>query len=226
VLSTQFQHIFHNLSTAWGWDLSSKNINIDEDLEKIQVLNQTKGFIGREFLTWVWHLAETVPDGIEFKLRSRGATHVELWVDDRVAFVSPGQSNQIITQRGGEPSSSIESAASLASGKIVSELKLGVRLPSIVEFACNLHSKDLAPRGLRVVDLLPQEESDDADSANDSDALFTHKLRHVELFVEIFDELFRRFVRERTAGDWESEGVTEIRGWIKDRTSRAGEIFH
>jgi hypothetical protein len=73
------------------------------------------------------------------------------------------------------------------------------------------------------VDLIPPEESD---QANDSDALFVHKLRHVELFIEVFDSLFKRFVRERTAGDWEAEGVSEIRGWIKDRTSRAGEIFH
>ena len=46
-------------------------------------LGRSKSFLGREFLTWLWYLAETMQERLRLEVSGR-TLEIDLWVDDRL----------------------------------------------------------------------------------------------------------------------------------------------
>jgi hypothetical protein len=184
-----------------------------EHVDHLATISKAKGFLGREFLTWLWYTAETSREAMRLTAAGQ-AYEFDLWIDDKVVLESGGGVAQQHAMKGGDPSQSREASAALATGKTVRELKIGLNDKGLGEFTASLNADDLSPRGLK----LPNPESGTAPS--DELPLAT-RLRRMDTFLALLDGLFARFLEERTSDAWEKDGLTAIRAWIKKRQKQA-----
>jgi hypothetical protein len=192
------------------------NPEIANNVEDIQLqsnLAQAKIHLGREFLQWCWFISETETEGMELSIA--GNQHqIEVWLDERVVFESTKDGGEIMTQKGGEPAMSPETTAAMLSGKSLREARVGIRHQSGIEWICVVDSRDLNPKGLRIVRLA----DDGSETSVDQDGLVEKRLDDIQMFIDVFDALFSRFVQIRLAGDWKDETVASMRQWMRKRT--------
>ncbi len=189
-------------------------------VENLTTLAKAKSFLGREFLTWVWKLAEASKD--QLQLRSgpdQPLRNARLWVDDRLVLEDLAGVGHVYTMKGGTPARSPESAAALAAGKSVTELKLGLEVEGVGTFTATLNGDDLSPRSLQLPIL--EEEAD----VSPEDVL-DRRLGLIDEFVGMLDHLFTRFMNERTAESWNVSGLRDIKEWIRGRGEILQQLVH
>lgn len=197
--------------------MATSSIVSQDRIQDIDKLISTKSFLGREFLTWLWHLSDTKGAATLNLGKGRGRKTVELWIDDRIVLNPEHNAGHESLMRGGNPSKSLEAAIALNSGKSVTELKLGMRVPGCGDFTVSLRYDQLSPRSLRLPPP-PEEEGDRSENANN--VLLT-RLQQTKLFLTALDELFLMFIRERTDKDWRTNGLRNIADWIRSKSRKS-----
>ncbi|MCB9228805.1 MAG: hypothetical protein H6618_04260 [Deltaproteobacteria bacterium] len=186
--------------------------------EKLGSLSLAKSFLGREYLTWLWWLAETRGHALEISSSESEQTWlVDLWIDDRILLQSWDLRGHENLLRGGDPSHSPEAAASLCDGKVVREIRLGLRVAAVGDYSCTLKSTTLSPSGLRLPCDHPGAAEQEGMDESATDAIISARLQYCDIFLEITDALFAWFMKERSADDWEERGLSQIRSWIAGR---------
>ena len=192
----------------------------NEHVDQLTTITKAKGFLGREFLTWLWYTAETTTEKLQAVGREAGEElSFDLWVDDRIVLDgNSGMAHQHV-MKGGDPSRSREAEAALATGKTVREMKIGLNVKGVGEFTAVLNSEDLNPRSLR----LPSPESGEG-VAKPSDMPIVTRLKYMDTFLAVLDGLFARFLALRVDEDWEQTGLAEMRAWIKKKQESG--VFH
>lgn len=193
-------------------------------LDELMTLGRSKSFLGREFLTWLWYLAETMQERLRLEVAGQNV-EIDLWVDDRLVLEGNAAMSHQNVMKGGDPSHSQEASASLATGKTVREMKLGLRVKDGGEYSAVLGCEDLSPRALKLPTPEPQEGQDGEPKAV---ALpLADRLQATATFVGILDALFDRFRAVRVDTEWERTVVKEMRAWIKRRQGKQGsDILH
>lgn len=189
-----------------------------EELSSLLTMSKAKGFLGREFLTWLWFQSE-LADSLHLDLKDGGTAICRIWIDDRVVLESSAAKAHIYSLRGGEPSQSIETAAALQSGKMAKQLKIGIDIDDMGEFTAVLNAQDLTPRSLSLPVLANQDASQGTPADTAASEPLALRLQQTELFLNVLDALFSLFLDERTDAKWEDEGVEKIRTWIKTRST-------
>ena len=64
-------------------------------VEQLTTLSKAKGFLGREFLTWLWYVAETSKETLTFEVPGReDGLELDIWVDDRIVLEATGNQSQ------------------------------------------------------------------------------------------------------------------------------------
>lgn len=194
-----------------------------EHVEQIVTLTKAKGFLAREFLTWVWYQCEKAPDAIRVRNPfGKGQLPTTMWVDDRIILeATSGEVHESIL-KGGHPSTSTEASLGLAAGKSVRELRLGITVEGLGDFTAVVNCTDLCPRGIQLPDL--SEAGDNDLQTRKLGAPLGTRLSLVRVLTSFLDDLFAKFVDERMSKDWKSEGLTEMRQWIKERRSKEGVL--
>ncbi len=189
-----------------------------DHISQFTSIAKAKGFLGREFLTWLWYVAETTKERLIIN-----SYDIDLWVDDRISLEGTAAMSHQHLMKGGDPSHSREAATALSTGKTVRELKLGCRIKGIGEFTTVLHCDDLSPRSLT----LPSPDSDqNAETAKDTLPI-SKRLEAMASFLAVLDGLFSLFMEKRTAPTWEDSDLTHVREWIKKRQSKVeSETLH
>jgi hypothetical protein len=184
-----------------------------EHVEHLTNLSKAKGFLGREFLTWLWYLIETNDESLTVPGRGQDPLEFDLWIDDRIVLeATAGNSHQNV-MKGGDPSQSHEASAALFTGKTVREMKIGVNAKGYGEMTAVLNCDDLNPRGLK----LPKPDADGAAQAAPDELPIVARLKCTETFLAILDGLFQRFLSQRTADVWQADSIPAMREWIKKR---------
>lgn len=179
-------------------------------LQKIQELNETKGFLGQEYLTWLWYFIDAC--GGEIKLEEpKNLGVIQAWIEDKMNLEAPGSHVHKQSLRGGTPSDSAEAMISLLGGKTVTELKLGLRIFDN-DYSTTLNHKDLTPRGV----ILPK-----AEEGSSLDQYLEHQVDHLELLYEALDGLFKAFIHERLSETWQEQYIRKIQNWIQERRPKA-----
>lgn len=168
-------------------------------------------FLGNEFLTWLWFLAET-SDGL---VRLSEERSVEVDLGDRLALVLPadGRERVVCTT---QANALHEARTALRQGKLVDELNLCLRIQDN-EYSFTLDSFLWAVRGLKTPKQLPDPEEDDEDGR------FLEKMYFVEEVFSVLGLLYGRFLNERLTADWERKTLPGLRKWIEDSSLDAGE---
>ena len=183
-------------------------------LEQLTSIPKAKAFLGREFLTWLWFLADTKSGELDVQDRTTGKKkRFDLWIDDRLVLESGRGLYHENVLKGGDPSHSQEAGAGLATGKTVRELKLGVHIKGVGDFTAMLGEGDLNPRSLK----LPTRETDDGEGSAEPNLPIVTRLKQTELFLAVVDKLFSMFMDQRLADVWETEHLPQIRNWVKKR---------
>jgi hypothetical protein len=161
--------------------------------------------IGRDFLTWLWFVAEA--RGGMVNLGKAGSFGV--MVEGPLLFILEGQGAHEAVLRKGEPLMSAEAKTALLGGKKLRRAK--------VTLARNEESWRVAVdadafvfRGLK----LPETEK------LDPIGRFQDRIAKIGVFVEAWYSLFDRFVAERTSeSNWKAT-QKEIHAWVKGRKTR------
>ena len=161
---------------------------------------------GREFLMWLWFMAEA--KGGEVTLPESGP--MALLVEGPLQFDQEEQGVTIV--RKGEPMVSAETRAALLSGKKLCRAKLTLAVGEEM-WVCTLDADEFIFRGLK----LPKTE------AFDTLGKFAERMEHLETFRVAFGELYKQFIELR-GDDAACETLRdEMREWIRSRPSRKTE---
>lgn len=187
-------------------------------LEQLTSIPKAKAFLGREFLTWLWFLADTDKGELELHDQATGKKkRFSLWIDDKLVLESGRGLSHENVLKGGDPSHSQEAGFGLATGKTVRELKLGVHIKGLGDFTAVLGEGDLNPRSLK----LPTQDSGDGEGSAEPTLPIITRLKQTEAFLAVLDRLFAIFMEQRLGDAWESEHLPRIRAWVKKRQNPA-----
>ena len=212
--------------------MTAKNPNISNTaintLESLNKLSMTKSFLGREFLTWLWFKSETLQQPIRLESnhlsKEKKNLMIEFWIDDRIFFQPYNKLGHDNILRGGNPSRSDEATASLANGRVIKEIKIGIKIEEHGDYTAILNAEDLHPKSLQV----PQNHAStsDEDSTDDFDILLK-RLQDTEVFLEALDGLFSLFIVERSSKSWEGSQIAKMKKWVSHKkTPRNQQITH
>ncbi|MBW1989139.1 MAG: hypothetical protein JRI97_06295 [Deltaproteobacteria bacterium] len=160
------------------------------------------GYLGREFLTWLWYVTENDPGQVE----AAAGDSVVVVVGNRIALERVrGESVERVTIRG-EAAQMEEGLVALRKGALVAEVNLSVEIGDQA-YSLNLRGEDLAASSIRTPATERVRVVDEL-----AGAVF-EKAGLLEKLFSVVDNLFLHFVRLRISDSWSRE-VLAMRKWI------------
>jgi len=162
---------------------------------------------GQDFLTWLWFNAEARGG----RFRSAAGEEYGLAIEGPLVFAMEGEGAHETVLRKGSPLLSAEARTCLLSGKKLQRAKLllarGDQLWSV-----GLDADAWVFRGLR----LPENEEKILDPV----ARFQDRMTGIRLFLDLFFDLFDRFVAEREDPAVWKKTLHEVFAWAAGRAGR------
>ncbi len=156
--------------------------------------------LASEFYAWTWWASER--EGCRIDLGGQLGV-IDFWVDDRITFRDPDDDKPRAVLTGESPSTTPEARAALGGGRVVKEIKLGLRREDR-EFVVGLRGKSMDLAGVK----LPQMISGGAE-----EVLYDRMALYEELHAMLAG-IFARFADERTAPAWREESLPAMRAWV------------
>ena len=163
--------------------------------------SESHGFLGEEFLTWIWFRWET--DGGEFTLP--GGRVVGVALDDFLAFAAPSQDETEQTLRRGLPTRTAEARTALREGRRLRKARLLVAEGSR-QWAATIDAPTMALNGVK----LP-EDAEECESEADRTA---DRAANWLALHEIVQALYARFLKERLRGDYLKTTAEQQARWM------------
>jgi hypothetical protein len=179
----------------WGPASFSPNLSDDE----------SDCMPGREFLTWLWFVAEA-RGGM---LKVDGAGDLAIMVEGPLLFVMEGAGAHEAVLRKGEPLLSSEAKAALMAGKKLKRAKITLARGD-ESFSFTFDADLFVVRGLK----LPEGEKLDPVSR------FQTRMQQLDFFTRAFLGLFDRFVNERRESKSWKAAQADIHKWVSGRKVR------
>ncbi|MBL8736421.1 MAG: hypothetical protein JNL12_08360 [Planctomycetes bacterium] len=161
----------------------------------------THGFLGEEFLTWLWFRWEA--DGGEFTLP--GGRVVGVALDDFLSFAAPSDDETEQTLRRGLPTRTAEARTALRQGRRLRKARMLVAEGSR-QWSAVLDAPTLTLGSVKLPDDSEECESDlDRTTERSANWFALH---------EIVQALYGRFLRERLKADYKQTAGTEQARWM------------
>jgi hypothetical protein len=160
---------------------------------------------GRDFLTWLWFVAEA--RGGMIKAGELGDFAV--MIEGPLLFVMEGAGAHETSLRKGEPMLSAEAKTALLSGKKLRRAKITLARND-QSWTCSFDADQFVFRGLK----LPEGEKLDAVSR------FQERMALLDTFQQAFMGLFDRFVDERRDAKIWKDARADIHKWVSGRKTR------
>jgi hypothetical protein len=162
---------------------------------------ETHGFLGEEFLTWLWFRWET--DGGEFTLP--GGRVVGVALDDFLSFSAKSDDETEQTLRRGLPTRTAEARTALRQGNRLKRARLLLAEGSR-QWSATLDAPTLTLTGVKLPEDAEECESDvDRTADRSANWLALH---------EIVQALFGMFLRERLQPDYKQAGAERQARWM------------
>jgi hypothetical protein len=162
---------------------------------------ETHGFLGEEFLTWLWFRWET--DGGEFQLP--GGRVVGVALDDLLTFGAPSDDETEQTLRHGLPTRTEEARTGLRQGRRLRRARL-LLAEGPRQFAVTLDATSMQCTGAR----LPE----DADEAETDPERTADRAANWLCLHELLLGLYGLFLRERLAPGYQHGGGARQATWM------------
>jgi hypothetical protein len=178
--------------------------SIGDDADVGDEVMMEEHFIGRDFLTWLWHQIDITDGNFEID----GVGRFGLMFDDQLTLSSEltVARENIIKQ--GAPIKSPEAIAALKSGKKISKAKLYLGIHE-EEYLFTLDSKNLDLSGAK----LPKFK------AENPIEYFEERMTRLKTLHNVLDTLIVQFLEERISDNWTSH-LKVIRSWIEKKEAR------
>jgi hypothetical protein len=158
-----------------------------------------------EFYAWLWWASER--RGSSFELGSP-VGQVDVWVDERLAFRNADDTKVNAVMTGENPAASLEARAALAGGKVLQEIRLGIRREDR-EFFVTLKGPSMHLTALK----LPQVVTEGGE-----EVVFERVHLYDELCF-VLGALMQQFARQRTGSEWQDEVLPGLHAWILGRAT-------
>jgi hypothetical protein len=169
-------------------------MNADQQIE-------THGFLGEEFLTWLWFRWET--DGGEFQLA--GGRVVGVALDDFLSFAAPSDDETEQTLRRGLPTRTAEARTALQQGHRLRKARLLIA-EGARQWSATLDATTLTLTGVKLPDDAEECESDvDRTADRSANWLALH---------EIVQALYALFLRDRLRADYKQTAAEQQARWM------------
>lgn len=162
---------------------------------------ESHGFLGEEFLTWLWYRWET--DGGEFTLS--GGRIVGIALDDFLTFAALSEDETEQTLRRGLPTRTAEARTALRQGHRLRKARMLIA-EGERQWTVTLDAPSLSLAGVKLPDDAEECESE-ADRTADRAAnwLALH---------EIIQALYGLFLKERLRPDYQTTGAASQATWM------------
>jgi len=161
----------------------------------------THGFLGEEFLTWLWFRWET--SGGEFTLS--GGRVVGIALDDFLSFAAPSDDETEQTLRRGLPTRTAEARTALRQGHRLRKARLLIA-EGARQWSATLDAPTLTLTGVKLPEDAEECESDvDRTADRSANWLALH---------EIVQALYGLFLRERLRPDYKQNGAEQQARWM------------
>ena len=160
---------------------------------------------GREFLTWLWFVAEA-RGGL---VKVDGAGDLAIMIEGPLLFVMEGAGAHEAALRKGEPLLASEAKTALLSGKKLKKAKITLARGD-ESYSFGFDADLFAFRSLK----LPEGEKLDPVSR------FQTRMQQLDFFTRAFLGLFDRFVKERRSDKAWKETSAELHKWVSGRKVR------
>jgi hypothetical protein len=157
--------------------------------------------LASEFYLWLWWRSEERQGRFEL---AKGGERIELFVDDRLAFRTPGETRVSAVLTGDQPSESVEAKAALFGGKVLHELRIRLKRDDR-DFGVTLKGPELHLTRAKLPQVLSETESE---------ALMDRVATYDEL-VYLLGQLFTSFAEERASSEWATEVEPRLRAWVE-----------
>jgi len=162
---------------------------------------ESHGFLGEEFLTWMWYRWET--SGGEFTLS--GGRVVGIAIDDFLTFAAPTEDETEQTLRRGLPTRTAEARTALRQGRRLRKARLLIA-EGDRQWTATLDAPSLTLSGVKLPDDAEECESDvDRTADRAANWLALH---------EIVQALYGHFLKERLAPDYREKGAEAQANWM------------
>jgi hypothetical protein len=183
----------------------------DNRPQGIGELIETKRFLGRELLTWIWFESEI----FEQRFSIEGFGECELFLEKKIDLESPpDRDKETAKLTGVAPSGTPEAREALRQGKLPTRAKIVIRREE-QEFALQLDADALGLSGVKIPALIKGEGEDP----------FYERIQLIEELEGAIEALYREFLLLRLSRTWEEEVVPSIVEWMNDRDGKALERY-
>ncbi|MBI5143341.1 MAG: hypothetical protein HZA20_14295 [Nitrospirae bacterium] len=173
-------------------------------MDALELLKK-KEFLGREFLTWLWHKIDSA--GGEFLLP--GGAMIRMWVGNRVMLVSDPDSVDASVVCWSEDAGLREARFALAEGKKIAEARLHYEADG-EEWAFTLEAARLDLKSLKTPSTKREDGEDDAEPL----ALLLEKILLVQRAFNTLDGLARLFINARASERWVADEMPALTAWV------------
>lgn len=164
------------------------------------------GHVASDFYLYLWYRSQVGRGSFEV---SEGVT-ADFWVLDKLSFRVLGEDRSSATMSGENPAASLESKAAIKGGKVVKDIRLGLRREDR-EYEVTLRGGNAEFTALKLPGLVK----------GDVVEMIYERMFLIEEATFIVEALFRHFAQVRS-GDWELV-LGNIRDWIKGEADGSEE---
>jgi hypothetical protein len=162
---------------------------------------ETHGFLGEEFLTWMWFRWET--DGGEFRLA--GGRVVGVALDDLLTFAPPSEDETEQTLRHGLPTRTAEARTALRQGRRLRKARL------LLAEGPRQWSATLDAQAMQLSAVKLPEDAEEVESEADRTA---DRAANWLALQELLQGLYTLFLKERLAAGYLQQGGEQQAAWM------------
>ena len=156
--------------------------------------------LASEFYVWLWWSSEQ-RDGV-FDLGGK-VGRVEVWIDERLTFKSPDDTRVSAVLTGENPSTTLEARAALAGGKVLQDLRVGMRRDDR-EYRVTLRGPEMHLSGAKFPAVAAEGEDE---------VVYERMFLYGELNF-ILGALLVDFATVRTSEEWGRTVLPSMRTWV------------
>lgn len=164
------------------------------------------GFLGNEFLTWLWFMIETDQD-ITRAIESKDPVSLDIGNSLVLENTLGDNSKEKITIKGDQAGLE-EGTTALKKGAKVTEMNLVCKLGPEEEYHFTIKGESFNITGLKT----PASAGDGSD--DEIEGRIVEKALLLFRITTVIDTLFLTFLDQRIDDDWKNKGFSRMRAWI------------
>ena len=163
-------------------------------------------FLGNEFLTWLWFVIEKEGQLLE----TPDKDPVSLTIGNRITFENRLNDDAVesITIKGDDAGLE-EGIIALRKGSVVTELNLSFKTGD-QEWRFNIKGESLNLSTVKHPETAPEESA----AKEEHEGVVLEKIYLYGKAVDFVDHMFKKFIRLRIAGEWNTDVLPRMRQWI------------